>query len=524
MQKCLITIIDFGSEFILTNSGNSKVLINRLFLELTKYVRCPHCPCRASSVAQGILKTVYTEYELPLTGRYHQYDIVPLTHDGAQNKFTLEPGESEIFSIDLQFPGGIAFFIKVCIEYLDTSNQERHYLETKDSICFKIAGGGNICAGNELFDEWKNSSGIVPPKIKYCSRISNQIIYKIVINKMDRLAEFLVKLDSRILMNLEQLFIEMLNDDDSMVKKKVIATLGFLSHRNYIPRLIPLLKDLECREITADVLGSIGDVQSTSALLDSLPDLGYSFNKKVLVALGKVADPSVIHNIQDYIDRFDELDRYFLEKVALSTIEVLRQKRQEGDTKMISVLFLSADPKNTSRLRLDEEFREINEQLRLAKQRDSFKLELPQLSLRPKDISGALLNTQPQIVHFSGHGTSEGALCFEDETGQVHFVQPDALAALFEQFAGQVSCVLLNACYSEIQAKAIAEHIDYVIGMNKAIGDKAAIAFTIGFYQALGAGRPIEDAYKFGCVQIRLVVIIPEHLTPVLIKKRAMRP
>ncbi len=156
--------------------------------------------------------------------------------------------------------------------------------------------------------------------------------------------------------------------------------------------------------------------------------------------------------------------------------------------------------------------------LKLAKLREQFSLELPQLSVRPADISQALLDVQPQIVHFSGQGTSTGALCFENQTGQTHLVQPDALAALFEQFANQVSCVLLNACYSEPQAKAIGEHIEYVIGMNQAIGDKAAIAFAIGFYQALGAGRTIEDAYKLGCVQIRLQGI-PEHLTPVLIKK-----
>jgi len=94
---------------------------------------------------------------------------------------------------------------------------------------------------------------------------------------------------------------------------------------------------------------------------------------------------------------------------------------------------------------------------------------------------------------------------------------------LFEQFAHQVNCVLLNACYSETQARAIAKHIEYVIGMNKAIGDRAAIAFAVGFYQALGAGRTIEDAYELGCVQIRLQDI-PEHLTPVLIKKVATQP
>lgn len=195
---------------------------------------------------------------------------------------------------------------------------------------------------------------------------------------------------------------------------------------------------------------------------------------------------------------------------------------KEQDTTMISILFLAADPTDAVRLRLGEESREIQEKLQLARLRTRFKLE-QRMSARPADISQALLDVQPQIVHFSGHGASAGALCFENQIGQTHLVHPDALAALFEQFAHQVNCVLLNACYSETQAKAIAEHIEYVIGMNQAIADKAAIAFAIGFYQALGAGRGIEDAYKLGCVQIRLQGI-PEYLTPVLIKKGQTQP
>jgi hypothetical protein len=181
----------------------------------------------------------------------------------------------------------------------------------------------------------------------------------------------------------------------------------------------------------------------------------------------------------------------------------------------ISILFLAADPTNASRLRLGEEFREIQEKLKLAKLRDNFRLELPQLSVRPADISQAMLDIEPQIVHFSGHGTSTGALCFENQAGQTHLVQPQAIAALFEQFAHQVNCVVLNACFSDVQAEAIAQHIEYVIGMNQEIGDKAAIAFAIGFYQALGAGRTVEEAYKLGCVQIRLQGIA-EYLTPVI--------
>jgi hypothetical protein len=190
------------------------------------------------------------------------------------------------------------------------------------------------------------------------------------------------------------------------------------------------------------------------------------------------------------------------------------QPRPEPTT---SVLFLAADPTDAARLRLGEELREIQEKLQLAQLRDQFKLH-QRMSARPADISQAMLDVRPRIVHFSGHGTASGELCLEDQLGQIHPVQPAALEALFEQFADHVICVVLNACYSQTQAAAIAKHVNHVIGMREAIGDRAAIAFTVGFYQALGAGRTIESAYKLGCVQIRLQGI-PEHLTPVLIKR-----
>ena len=72
----------------------------------------------------------------------------------------------------------------------------------------------------------------------------------------------------------------------------------------------------------------------------------------------------------------------------------------------------------------------------------------------------------------------------------------EALARLFALFMDQVGCVLLNGCYTKIQAEVIAQHIPYVIGMNKAIGDQAAIAFAIGFYDALGAGRDVDTTWK----------------------------
>jgi len=182
-----------------------------------------------------------------------------------------------------------------------------------------------------------------------------------------------------------------------------------------------------------------------------------------------------------------------------------------------TILFLAANPKNSTVLRLDEEVQEISDALQRSKKRDKFQLE-KEATVTPTDMRRAVLDYNPQIVHFSGHGAGEDGLALEDETGLIKLVSVQALAALFEVFMDQIECVVLNACYSEVQANAIVRHIPYVIGMNKAVGDNAAREFAVGFYDALGAGKSIEFAYKLGCVSISMAGI-PEELTPVLKKK-----
>jgi hypothetical protein len=226
-------------------------------------------------------------------------------------------------------------------------------------------------------------------------------------------------------------------------------------------------------------------------------------------SFGLYAPPHLSTEIEDIKKQIESIDRQVASNSQTLTIDSQR---------IIRILFLSTDPKDASRLRLGEELREIQEQLQLAKLREQFEL-YQRTSVRPTDISRALLDLQPQIVHFSGHGISSGELCFEDQQGKIHSIRPEALAELFEQFAQQINCVILNACYSETQALSISKHIDYVVGMNQAIGDRAAIAFSVGFYQAIGAGSTIEKAYRFGCVQIRLQNI-PEFLTPVLVCRK----
>ncbi len=186
----------------------------------------------------------------------------------------------------------------------------------------------------------------------------------------------------------------------------------------------------------------------------------------------------------------------------------------------VKILFLVADPSDAVRLRLGQELRDIAQRLRLSNERDRYQLE-QRHSVRVGDITQAIFQAEPQIIHFSGHGTEKGELCFENELGKIQPVEADALAKMFKLFSQKlkINCIVLNACYSQMQAKAIAEHIPFVIGMNDAIGDKAASKFSVGFYTALFSNSSIEDAYEFGCTEINLQGIPEDHKPVIRVNK-----
>ena len=142
---------------------------------------------------------------------------------------------------------------------------------------------------------------------------------------------------------------------------------------------------------------------------------------------------------------------------------------------MIKVLFLTANPKNTSRLRIDEEIREIDRAFRRAEYRTDFEIK-QQWATRIVDIQELLLRHQPDIVHFSGHGSSASQITLENDAGESTEVPPQALTQLFATIVDCVRCVVLNACYSEDQARGIVESVDCVIGMSKEVNDSSAIS------------------------------------------------
>ena len=139
--------------------------------------------------------------------------------------------------------------------------------------------------------------------------------------------------------------------------------------------------------------------------------------------------------------------------------------------------------------------------------------------MRIADLRRKLLDHSPQIVHFSGHGTGVDGIVLENDKGESSPVPTRALADLFKLCAEHVDCVVLNACESDVQAKAISKHIPFVIGMDFSVSDDAALEFAVGFYDALGAGRSIQAAFELGRNAIALKGI-PEDKTPKLRTKK----
>src|SRR5208282_172267 len=81
----------------------------------------------------------------------------------------------------------------------------------------------------------------------------------------------------------------------------------------------------------------------------------------------------------------------------------------------IKVLLFAANPRGTAPLDLSREFREIDEEVRLSTFRSAVELILVP-GARPVDLLRKLNENQPQIVHFSSHGSPDELLLeSEDE-------------------------------------------------------------------------------------------------------------
>ncbi|WP_309111535.1 effector-associated domain EAD1-containing protein [Saccharothrix sp.] len=192
-----------------------------------------------------------------------------------------------------------------------------------------------------------------------------------------------------------------------------------------------------------------------------------------------------------------------LEKLLLAALEWYpanaQLRRLAAGSGPGRALCLLSSPTNAARVRLDVEHRTILEIS--ARLRNLSVVVNP--ATRVRDIVPALLEAQPELVHFSGHGTADGSLVFEDDAGNAAPVAVDDLARSFAVL-DDLRCVLLNSCYTTGYAEALRSRAEAVIGSTIPLGDECATAFTRGFYTALGHGGTLRRGYDAGLAEMGL--------------------
>lgn len=92
------------------------------------------------------------------------------------------------------------------------------------------------------------------------------------------------------------------------------------------------------------------------------------------------------------------------------------------------------------------------------------------------------------------------------------------LVQAFKAVGRGVQCVIVNACRTERLAQALAAIGPCVIGVRQPVGDQSAIRFSIGFYQALAAGKPVETAFDVGVAQLMMTSRGDDALAPLLFR------
>jgi hypothetical protein len=199
----------------------------------------------------------------------------------------------------------------------------------------------------------------------------------------------------------------------------------------------------------------------------------------------------------------------------LSEIEKLQRLPER-----IAVLFLASNPLDQATLRLDEEARSIMEMIRKSEHRDAVRFE-SRWAVRPLDLLQSLNEIQPRIVHFSGHGSDEDEIVFQDDAGGTKLVSKEAIVQTMAAASGDIQLVFFNTCYSHGQAEAVVKHVPAAIGMNTSIGDDAARVFSANFYSAIGFGLSVGRAFQQGKAALMLESI-PEGTTPELFLKEGL--
>lgn len=176
----------------------------------------------------------------------------------------------------------------------------------------------------------------------------------------------------------------------------------------------------------------------------------------------------------------------------------------------LRVLYLTSNPEATETetiapdgtvtrkgtwLRTEAEVRGVQQVLRGSKYRDLVELS-HRPAASPRDLLDAINDVRPHVIHFSGHGWSQGlvmdnGIVDEPAAAEIHF---ELLVKLLAATTTPPTLLVLNACETLGGADLLFPAVPVVIGMSDTIADVAASVFAGQFYAAIASAQSVGVA------------------------------
>lgn len=200
-----------------------------------------------------------------------------------------------------------------------------------------------------------------------------------------------------------------------------------------------------------------------------------------------------------------------LQMSRLARTEVRHVLIEQPKPEKLRVLYFTSTPDLGRPLRVDAEVSAVQRAVEAAKYRHSIDLVyLP--APTPRDFVDRINSKRPHVVHFSGHGDSEG-LHFDNGSMEDPAPEPmtfDVMARFLSATTSPPKLLIMNSCRSLEGADLLLEAVPMLIGVADSLDDVAGAIFATQFYSAIANGLSVGHAFEQGRTAIRHALMIDD--------------
>ena len=158
------------------------------------------------------------------------------------------------------------------------------------------------------------------------------------------------------------------------------------------------------------------------------------------------------------------------------------------------VLILYSSPGTLDRLRLDREHKRIDQALKQTGHSSSQVLRRHAVTVL--DVTRELSGHRYEVVHFSGHGSSDGLYVENTGGDAADLLGAAKLAKIVRETQPSLAAIVLMSCYSSDLLHHFAECAPYIVSVYGQADDDSAIEFVGIFYEEYLRSHSIVGAFN----------------------------